>query len=293
MESLSACPSCASKTLVPYLQAKDWLVTKETFTLVLCPACDLVFTNPRPDENQIGKYYQSEEYVSHTNKSAGLIGILYQQVRAHTLNKKLALITKLNNGEGTLLDVGCATGHFLEICKKAGWQVQGTEPDAGARQVAIQKGLPVAETIEELQTQGSFTVVTLWHVLEHMHTLRASLQKIAALLAPEGTLIIAVPNRRSADAMHYGADWAAYDVPRHLSHFSQAALSRLAAQEGLAVVGTRPMVFDAFYVAMLSEKNRGGSLLSALQQGVASNAKARNTGEYSSLMYILKKEKKV
>jgi 2-polyprenyl-3-methyl-5-hydroxy-6-metoxy-1,4-benzoquinol methylase len=289
VEQLSQCPACNSTNSKAFLQAKDWLVSQEVFSLMQCGSCGLVYTNPRPTEESIGRYYQSDAYVSHTNTNKGLINTAYQAVRNRTLRQKRALIETLTGKKGTLLDVGCATGHFLAECKAAGWQTQGTEPDPGARQQANEKGLAVVESVFELNTTGLYDVITLWHVLEHVHRLQETVLRLQQLLKPGGHLLIAVPNRLAADATKYGAGWAAYDVPRHLYHFDPISLQKLIESAGFTLKERKPMVFDAFYVCMLSERNQGGSLLSAFFTGLQSNLKAGKSGQYSSLIHIFVK----
>jgi 2-polyprenyl-3-methyl-5-hydroxy-6-metoxy-1,4-benzoquinol methylase len=210
-------------------------------------------------------------------------------VRNRTLRQKRALIESLAGKASTLLDVGCATGHFLAECKAHNWQVQGTEPDAGARAQAQEKVLPVVESIFDLAPEPTYKVVTLWHVLEHVHRLQETVAQLYSLVEPGGYLLIAVPNRLSYDAQKYGADWAAYDVPRHLYHFDPESLKSLTQQAGFSFIERKPMIFDAYYVSMLSERNRGGGLISAFLTGLQSNLKASSSGQSSSLIHIFKK----
>ena len=288
-ENLSHCPACGNASSVPFLQAKDWLVSGETFHLVRCTECGLVYTAPRPSEAEVGRYYQSEAYVSHTNTNKGLINMAYQMVRNRTLRQKRALIEGLNGKAGGMLDVGCATGHFMAECEAHGWAVKGTEPDPNARAQAAEKGLEVVESVFDLPQTAVYDVITMWHVLEHVHRLAETVSRLFMMLKPGGHLLIAVPNRLSADARKYGPDWAAYDVPRHLYHFDPDSLRRLMSRHGFVLKNRKPMVFDAFYVSMLSERNRGGSLPAALWAGLRSNAEARSTGQYSSLIHIFAK----
>ncbi len=288
-EHLERCPACGEPKRQPFLVAKDWLVSQESFSLEQCAACGLVFTNPRPGEDEIGRYYQSDAYVSHTDTKKGLINMAYQLVRNRTLRQKRQLIEHLAGSPATLLDVGCATGHFLAECAAHGWQVQGTEPDPGARALAAAKGLAVVPAVFDLPADKRYKVITMWHVLEHVHQLNDTLHRLFEALEPGGHIAIAVPNRISADAVRYGAGWAAYDVPRHLYHFDPDALRRLMVRHGFVAQGRKPMVFDAFYVSMLSERNRGGSLLAALRAGLDSNRKARTSGQYSSLIHLFTK----
>jgi len=276
------------------LRVQDKSVSQETFTIQQCQACGFQFTNPRPDAASIGKYYESDAYVSHNSGAQGLINQVYKVARYFTVRRKVALIAKLNGGRpGQLLDYGCGTGHFLAGAKKAGWQVTGLEPSARARQDATERVGQAIQQPEVLATlpAGSFDIVTLWHVLEHVHTLNETLDQLIRALKPQGKLLIAVPNVDSLDAQHYRQDWAAYDVPRHLYHFGPAAMRELLARHGLVIGQKLPMPLDAYYVSMLSERHRAaeqmGELLGMLRAGYRSNSyAAQHDGQYSSVLYV-------
>ena len=291
MEHLNACPVCKHTSLKKSLVCTDYTVSKENFELTDCQNCGFRFTNPRPEAQDIGRYYQSEEYISHSDTNKGLVSKAYQAVRQITLRSKLNLINEINGGKaGNLLDIGCGTGYFLQTCKNAGWKVAGVEPDDNARRLAeSQTGIKIETDFLQAQYPESFDVITMWHVLEHVHKLDENLDKLKKLIGKNGHLVIAVPNHASYDAEKYGNQWAAYDVPRHLYHFTPSTISLLAKKHQLKVVKQEGMKFDAFYVAMLSEKYKNGSIsyLNALSTGLASNQKAASTGLYSSVIYVL------
>lgn len=237
-----------------------------------CDQCGLRFTQDVPDEASIGPYYQSEEYISHSNTSRGLVNNLYQRVRKITLSRKRKQVVALSKREtGSLLDVGCGTGDFAGTMQAAGWQTIGLEPDANARRMASERhGLTVQEPEHLFKLDPrQFDVITMWHVLEHVHRLHEYLDQIRQLLTPGGCLLIAVPNYQSSDAAHYGEKWAAYDVPRHLYHFSPHTMAELVGQHGFHVERHLRMPFDGFYVSLLSEKYRHGKtrLLAAAWHG--------------------------
>ena len=291
MELLNACPNCDASDFQKVLIAKDWLVTQESFTIVSCINCGLNFTNPRPTEAEIGKYYQSDQYLSHASAPKGFVAFAYALVRKYALGQKLGILNTFNRGEKTLLDIGCATGNFLAHCKENGWDVSGTEPDDDAALIAKQKDLPVYKSIFEELPKSKYAIITMWHVLEHVHRLNESLARIKDLIRDDGHLIIAVPNRLSDDAGLYKENWAAYDVPRHLYHFSPATIESLLGKHGFSLIAKKPMYFDSFYVSIMSEKISNGSVLKGVYQGLVSNIKASKTGNYSSLIYIFKKTK--
>ena len=267
----------------------DHSVSGESFALVKCTNCGLVFTNPRPEESNLSKYYQSDQYISHTDKGNSPINLIYKLVRKYTLNKKVSMLGKINSGNGKLLDYGCGTGDFVKLANQKGWQAFGYEPDEDARAIAMKKNSDLI--IDDIKScPDDLDIITAWHVIEHVANLQESVQKLAKKLRKGGHLIIAVPNLASFDARHYQQHWAAYDVPRHLYHFNKQSMSSLLKEIKLKLVDTVPMKFDAYYVSMLSEKYKDkGSLLKAFKVGLKSNMQAKKTKEYSSLIYIAKK----
>ncbi|UOR04859.1 class I SAM-dependent methyltransferase [Hymenobacter aerilatus] len=291
-ERLEACPVCGKSDFQNKLVVEDKSVSKESFAIQQCTACKFQFTNPRPDAAHIGRYYESDEYVSHNSGAAGLINQAYKVARFFTLRRKVALLNRLVPRKGKLLDYGCGTGHFVAAAKADGWQVHGLEPNPRAREEAIGRVGANVGTPEDLSKLpvGSFDAITLWHVLEHVHTLNETLRQLIQLLKPEGVLILAVPNVESLDAQHYRQDWAAYDVPRHLYHFAPNTMRQLLKKYKMQVRETLPMALDAYYVSMLSEKHRaeqGKGMLAVLKAGYQSNRyAAQHGGQYSSLIYV-------
>ncbi len=287
------CPLCSSSTIKPVLSARDHTVSKETFSIWECETCTARFTQDVPDQNEIGHYYISEDYISHTETKQGFINRAYHAVREFTLQQKKKLVSRYAGvSKGDILDIGCGTGAFLKVMQDAGWTVQGLEPDQGARELAASRGVSVlpAEALQGLTS--THNAISMWHVLEHVHDLHGYLEKINLLLKPGGRLFIAVPNFTSADAVAYGESWAAYDVPRHLYHFSPASMKPLMALHGMAIESMEPMWFDSFYVSMLSEKYKkgAGSLISACWQGISSNAAALgHSDQCSSVIYVIRK----
>lgn len=285
----STCPGCGANSFSTYLAVKDHFLSKEDFRLELCDSCQLLFTNPRPALERIGDYYKSENYVSHSSTKKGLINRVYGWVRSYTLKQKVSLLQELTSGR-KLLDIGAGTGHFLAQAKSSGFEVLGLEPDQDARKVAMsENGIELKDLSLLHNLDRQFDAVTMWHVLEHVYHLQEDLQKIVSLVNQGGVLIIAVPNYTSYDAQHYKEFWAAYDVPRHLYHFSPKSLIPLVESKGLKFEKMLPMKFDSYYVSMLSEKYKGGSLLKAVRTGFLSNRRARD-GKSSSQIYIFRKK---
>lgn len=276
-----------------YLTVKDYSVSGEDFQLVHNEELDMLETTPQPSANTLSEYYKSEDYISHTDSKRNWFEKAYHFVRGMALKRKLKLINSFQVSGKTILDVGCGTGDFLQTAKNNSWNVYGIEPNEKARAIAnskIKNQVFDTNTLQEFES-GTFDVITLWHVLEHLPNLETEIQNLNRLLKQNGRLVIAVPNFKSYDAKHYSAFWAAYDVPRHLWHFSQTSISKLFSKHNLEIEKTLPMTFDAFYVSLLSEQYKSGSKnpLTAFWVGLQSNLKAKRTGEYSSLIYVLKK----
>jgi SAM-dependent methyltransferase len=290
------CPVCSSNHIQKLLDIQDYTVSHEIFEVWHCSKCTFRFTQNIPTADNIGPYYQSANYISHSDTQDGFIHRCYHMVRNYTLQLKRKLIQETTGKQiGDLLDVGAGTGAFSKVMKNAGWAVTGLEPDETARKNALE--------INELQllspdnlykiSPESFDAITMWHVLEHVHDLQGYLEKYHSILRKNGRLIIAVPNYTSYDASVYQQYWAAYDVPRHLYHFSPESMSMLADKKGFKINSIRPMWFDSFYVSMLSEqyKTGGNQYLSAFWTGLLSNLKTIfDHKKCSSVIYILEKK---
>ena len=272
-----------------FLTVKDYSVSKETFDLYYDETLDMLITHPQPSLENLGKYYESEDYISHTDNKRSLFEKLYHFIKSIALKNKLNLINSLQPQKGRILDIGAGTGDFLSVAKNDGWQTIGVEPSERAKSIAINKGVSFVEQTSELENH-SFDVISMWHVLEHVPDLDKQIKELKRLLKPSGTLIIAVPNFKSFDAKHYGKFWAAYDVPIHFWHFSKTAIKLLFEKEEMKLEKVLPMKFDSFYVSLLSEKYKSGKMnfVKAFFIGLQSNWKASKNFEYSSHIYILK-----
>ncbi len=296
LERLSKCPLCKSGLFLNHTEIKDYAVSKETFVLCKCSNCGLLFTNPRPDQDGIGPYYNFPEYYSHEDKAKSLTQWIYQKVRNYSISKKTEAIGQLKE-KGSLLDYGCGTGEFLNAAKQKGWKIAGVEPNDKARKKANHKlQNKVKSSLDQLKKDSAFDVITLYHVLEHVHDLRKTVKKIITHLKSTGYLIIAVPNHQSWDGKNYGNYWAGWDVPRHLYHFGEESMKSFEEEFGLELRETKPMKFDSFYVSLLSEGylNKSSSLLSrywkAFQKGLQSNRAAKSPGQFSSNIFVFQKK---
>ncbi|MCG7858025.1 class I SAM-dependent methyltransferase [Flavihumibacter sediminis] len=285
------CPVCGDAAIQPVMEAKDHTVSGEIFSIWQCNNCKLRFTQDVPDAGSIGPYYQSENYISHSDTKKGLVNSAYHLVRQYTLKQKRKLVQNTSGkNTGSILDLGAGTGAFLNEMKEHGWTVTGLEPDAGARKHAHDRyGLNFADAENLFKlNEKSFDIISMWHVLEHVHDLHAYINQIRTLLVEGGLFILALPNYTSDDAAYYRSHWAAYDVPRHLYHFSPLSVRTLLAQHGLEIRAMHPMWFDSFYISMLSEQYKKGKqgYISAFVEGIRSNKKAlSNTESASSIIY--------
>lgn len=270
------------------LKTKDYSLTGEEFELRENIDYDLLITHPVPKD--LDKYYEFDEYISHTDSKKTIVDRVYQVVRNYTLKKKLQLINEQKNSLKKILDVGCGTGDFLAICKKNGWTTLGIEPNKKARNISLTKKLVIKEKLDDVKNE-KFDIITLWHVLEHVPNLSEYINRLKELLTDNGTLIIAVPNFKSYDAEYYKQHWAAFDVPRHLWHFSKNSIQKIFKEYNMELIKTVPMKFDSYYVSLLSEKYKNGKMnpLKAFFIGFKSNLKANTSKEYSSHIYLLKK----
>lgn len=294
LETLKHCPSCGQQSFEKHLIAKDYTYSKKDFPLVKCASCSLVFTNPRPDEASIGKYYDNPEYVSHTDTNQGLLFTLYGIVKKRALRQKRFLLGSLSTDK-RVLDYGAGSGDFSTELVEAGWDVTAYEPDDAARSKISQKSskIEISPSIEKIE-QGTKSVIALWHVLEHVHRLKETIEQFHRILSSKGHLVIAVPNYTSPDAEFYEANWAAYDVPRHLYHFDFRSMKTLIENQGFELRQIKPMWFDSFYVSLLSEKNKNSSWIigwpRAFIIGLLSNLSAfNNTKRCSSITYVFQK----
>ncbi len=287
------CPVCGNSKIFFSLYAKDYTVSSENFEIWECTNCSFRFTQNIPDVSEIGKYYQSQKYISHSDSSDGLINSLYHKIRKRTLVNKKKLVEKMTQkSAGNILDIGCGIGSFLHTMQKANWTITGVEPDANARQKAKELyhiSVQPSNQLFELPN-NSFDAITMWHVLEHVHDLHRYVDQIKNLLKYKGRIFIAVPNYTSYDAQYYDSCWAGYDVPRHLYHFSPKTMKEMLKTHGLSLLSMKPMWYDSVYVSMLSEQYKTGrsNPIKAGIVGTISNVKAlMNVEKCSSIIYIV------
>lgn len=297
MINIEKCPVCNGINLTPHIVCIDHSVSHETFNIIRCKSCDLLMTSPQPTNQELKKYYASDAYISHQTSAKTLLDKIYLLIRNFTLKWKLSLIEKnVALSEKNVLDFGCGTGEFLRVAKATGWKTQGVEPSENARQQASPLiSNDILSSLQEISSGKKFNTITLWHVLEHIPDLNTTLEKLKSLCAENGTIFIAVPNHRSWDERCYKENWAAYDVPRHLWHFSIQNMRILFEKNSLTLLKIIPMRLDAYYVSLLSEKylNKGKfsvkGMIRAYLNALRSNQRAKKDMTYSSLIYVARK----
>lgn len=289
------CPWCGSEKAQISLWLRDEFLTKEDFHICECLNCGLLYTMPRPNKDKIGDYYKSEEYYSHQENKKGFIPKVYERVKKTNLKHKYQLASKGLN-VGTLLDIGCGVGDFLHTAETHGWDCLGVEPSEVAKAIAQKRMKGKIISGEELETlsDGSFDLITMWHVLEHVDDLKWQIAQLQRLVKPSGRVVIALPNYKSYDGQYYKELWAAYDVPRHLNHFNRNTLTKMFKTSGLELIKMDKLKWDAFYISYLSEQYKHHSLplVRGVFRGWISNSKARRSGEWSSLVYVFEKKSK-
>jgi SAM-dependent methyltransferase len=289
------CPVCDNDNFLPFITCTDFFVTGEEFNLKKCSNCGFIITENIEDEENIGRYYQSENYISHSNTSKGLVNAVYHQVRRYMLRRKRRMVEKAAGMQnGRILDIGTGTGYFLNEMNHFGWKVTGIEKSADARKFAKNEfNLKIQEPDELFRmNKNTFHVITLWHVLEHIHKLEDNMKSFSQILKPEGKLIMAVPNATSYDARHYREFWAAYDVPRHIWHFGPDQMKQFGEKYGFKLIRTAPMPFDSFYVSILSEKYKNSrfAFIKGIFHGKISWLKSLfNKNRCSSVIYAFEK----
>jgi 2-polyprenyl-3-methyl-5-hydroxy-6-metoxy-1,4-benzoquinol methylase len=272
-----------------FITVKDFSVSGESFSLLLNEEYEILKTHPQPSLDKLGSYYEFEDYISHTDGKRTLFEKMYHFIKRKAIRDKVKLINSYQPLKGRILDIGAGTGDFLLECKNQNWDILGIEPNDKAKGIALGKGVKFGDTIEKLES-NSFDVITMWHVLEHVPDVEHQVAELKRLLKPSGTIIIAVPNFKSYDANYYKEFWAAYDVPRHLWHFSKTAIEKLFDKQNMNLEDIKPMWFDSFYVSLLSEKYKSGKMnfISGFFIGLISNVSGFFKNEFSSHIYVLK-----
>lgn len=287
---IDVCPICNSKEFIEFLKVKDYSISQENFTIETCSNCSFLLTNPQPKKENLSAYYKSEDYISHSGTRKGIINTLYHYVQKSNLKQKFKAVSK-NVPRGTWMDYGAGNGAFLKYLKQQNISSVGYEPDEDARKLGTASGATILDSAKYQPAEGQYAAITMWHVLEHIPELNEIIKTHNSNLKENGILVIAVPNHRSYDAKYYKNFWAAYDVPRHLWHFTEPDILNLASQHGFEHIKTSPMIFDSYYVSMLSEKYKKGNMIRGVFLGALSNLYARVSDlPFSSQFYVFRKK---
>ena len=292
MKSVTHCSLCGNSNLNTVLTVKDWLVTKELFDVVECSACKSRHTSPIPEKREIDRYYNSDEYRPHNLHRRKMSDLIYRTIRGMMIEKKKKWIRSFSRlKRGRLLDVGSGTGEFAASMRNNGWEVCCVESSEQIRSIAKENfNLDVISPNVWLgKDKSSFDVITFWHTLEHVESPKLYLETAKSQLNEKGTIFIGVPNFTSYDAMFYGKNWAAYDAPRHITHFDPSSMGKFFDVCDLKLLGIIGLPYDAYYVSMLSSKNLGKNFIGGLFRGFISNRKAKaDTKRFSSLIYAVR-----
>lgn len=270
---------------------KDHFLSQEIFSLELEKNTEILKTTPKPAPDNLLAYYDSSEYLSHQKNGATFLMKSYFLSKKIMLLFKKRIISKLFYKPGKALDVGSGTGDFLFALKKKGWEVAGVEPAKQAREKARALGIYHFQSIKKCSPQ-EFDLITFWHSLEHVYSLTETIKDTAAALKKGGRLIVACPNYKSWDAEYYKKNWAAWDVPRHLRHFSPKSLKTILEPIGFEQTNVKPMFLDALYISILSEKIKKSKtpFFKGIFFGIISNLNGLFHGNFSSQIYIFRKK---
>ena len=231
------CELCGSSQSEALFALPDKYCTSTLeFPVVKCARCGLVYVNPRPTEQAIVHFYPDEYFHFYVFQSKQT-DLLIERVE----KRRLRDIARFRS-VGTILDVGCGNGRFLSAARMEGWQTLGIEVSSLAAGFARDHyGLEVLESglLDSGLPSGHFDVVSMWGVIEHLHHPKAAVREVARLLKPGGLFVVLAPNIASTQFRTFGSRWHLLDVPRHLYHFSNATLSRMAGDEGLGLAWGR------------------------------------------------------
>ena len=271
------------------MKIKDHFLSKEIFEIKETEIEGIFKTYPFPEN--LGKYYESKDYISHHQDSNSLKEKIYKFAQSFNLNYKRNILSSVSFENAKVLDYGCGAGEFLKHIEND-VQTFGYEPSDAARNFAKQKTTKTKfiENLNEIEN-GSLDVITLWHVFEHIENQTEILSLFYDKLKSNGHLIIAVPNCTSYDAKYYKDFWAAYDVPRHIFHFSKKGMEKFFNTENWKLEKIKPLLLDSYYISILSEKYKKNPLFFIFGglRGAISNIKASKTANFQ-VWYILSKK---
>jgi 2-polyprenyl-3-methyl-5-hydroxy-6-metoxy-1,4-benzoquinol methylase len=296
--NISTCPVCGSPEFEfsHYLNVPDWLVSKENFELKKCGNCSFIFTANAPLLENAGPYYESEEYVEHTDTNKGLIYGVYHQARKLMLKFKLSNIRSYSKST-KLLDIGSGSGYFINYMKQNGYNVSGVEISDKAVALCKDKfDISVNSPTEFLAEKlpKDFDIITMWHVFEHVYSFNEYFDILHKSLKENGHVFVALPNPNCFEAKHYKNYWNGFDTPRHLWHFTPKTFKQFAEGHGFEMISMKRLPLDPFFNAMVSSSYKSGLkfLPYTFTIGLISFINGLiNRDKASSLIYILKKSR--
>lgn len=249
---------CCSGTKFRYLfPGKDRLHgLPGEFKVEECTHCDIIAIHPQLSSEEIEKYYP-QDYVSFPPAIEDERSWFKRIDREIGVEKRCkAVIKQSGRTSGKILDIGCATGVFLNSMQKHGWECYGVEPSDFASDYAINRlGLNIFHgyLTDGIFEENFFDVITLWDVIEHLSEPVETLQIISKILKPGGLLVVTTPNANSWERKIFGEYWAGWDVPRHYHIFTPNTLQSLLS----------PMGFRAFKIKSFTGMQ--GSLVISLR----------------------------
>jgi len=294
---LEKCPICGHSEFEKVYDLDDYKITQETFSLEKCPECTLIFTVDPPLGENIGRYYESDDYLEHSNRKNDLFSKMYSWGRDLMFGYKYGIIKKLGP-KGKILDIGAGSGYYLNFMSKKGYEVQGIEMSERARNHAkSEHGLHIHpdEMFHNRDFKQKFDMISLWHVMEHLYDLNKVMKRFDELLNPNGSLVIALPNYNALEVQTYKKYWNGWDVPRHLWHFSPQSIRKLVGNHGFEITSMHTMPLDPLFNTLLTNKYRKGNpLVNVLRMGTVGVASLIqgffNVEKASSIIYIIKRK---
>lgn len=291
------CPLCGSSRLLRHAECKDCAGSGERYLVARCEKCGMIFTLGAPEESDTSND-RIDRDISPLVKPDGFLDWLYTMTRRVSMKRKARFVEKESRlSMGRLLNYGAKSGIFSSLMERRGWKVTSLEGNYERRRFSLEmfhhRMMDISE-IDRLQP-ASFDVITMWHTFEHQAHPGPLMDRLFKLLKPSGILIIAAPNCDSADARFYRSDWAAWDVPRHLWHFNPVTMKATLQQKNFILMDHCRMPFDAFYISILSEKNRGSrcAVLKGFLRGIGFWIRGkRDRRKSSSIVYVFRKNNK-
>lgn len=265
-----------------HFKVKDYIKSGDLFQLYKDNNSGIVWTFLDKNHNH-EYYYSSEKYIPHKEKK-GFFGFLYLFVQKIMFRYKLKNLKNHINKNKTVLDYGSGDGRFAEYLNQLQIKTMTYDP--------LVKKLDESEPNSYQTLENQIDTLMMWHVIEHIPDLDSSIKAIYNSIKNKGSLVVAVPNIDSYDSKHYKECWAGFDVPRHLYHFNHESLINFIEKQGFIYNYRKPLIFDSFYVSILSEKNRNNPFgtLNGLIIGLISNLFALFSTNYSSSFYVFTKD---